>query len=97
MKYYKGIYSNGYCGCNEDFYFTAENENEADEIFEDGKQLYSFSEPDSRFISLDIEPGEEGYDEAYDEAYEAYQMDIDEYSWFDEITKEEYEEHEGEV
>lgn len=92
MKYYKGTYSNGYYGCDEEFYFTAENKDEADQIFDEGKQLYSFSEPDDRFISLDIEPDEEGYDEAYDEAYEDYQILINENSWFEEITKEEYEE-----
>lgn len=48
--YYKVTCTNGYCGCDEDFYIEAENNSdawdEADEILE---EQYSFTYPDERF------------------------------------------------
>lgn len=48
--YYKVTCTNGYCGCDEDFYIEAENNSDAwdkaDEILE---EQYSFTYPDERF------------------------------------------------
>lgn len=73
--YYKVTCTNGYCGCDEDFYIEAENESdawdEADEILE---EQYSFTYPDERF-----------YDE---EELENYAEGIN--IFVREISKEEY-------
>ena len=87
--YFKITFSNGYCGCDEEIYeeFNTEKEAEeyADEYLTGG--MYSFYEPDSRFIG-DKEDYES--EEEYLAAYDSYQEDCT----YDikEITKEEYEE-----
>ncbi len=80
MKYWKVTCSNGFCGCDEEFYFEAKNEDEADLIGHDFLENdYSFYDPDER--SVDLEDEEEVAD-YYDNL---------EY-WVEEISKEEYEE-----
>ncbi len=78
MKYYKVTCTNGYCGCDEDFYINAESErdawDEADEILESN---YSFIEPDERMIDMDDE-----------EELEAYAEEVQ--VFVKEITKKEY-------
>ena len=82
MKYFKITCTNGYCGCNEDFYITAKNESDVwDEAEEILTNVYSFWDPDSRFVD-DLENWDEL--EEYYENCEAF---------VDEITKEEYEEY----
>lgn len=82
MKYFKITCTNGYCGCNEDFYIEAENESNAwDEAEEILTNVYSFWDPDSRFVD---DPGNWDELEEYYENCEAF---------VDEITKEEYEEY----
>ena len=82
MKYFKVTCTNGYCGCDENFYITAENERDA---WEEAEEIltneYSFWDPDSRFVD-DLENWDEL--EEYYENCEAF---------VDEITKEEYEEY----
>lgn len=88
--YCKITFSNGYCGCDEEIYeefnTIEEAEEYADEYLTGG--MYSFYEPDSRFIgySEDYESEEE-----YFEAYDEYQADCG--YFIKEITKEEYEEY----
>lgn len=89
MEYFKITCSNGYCGCDEDFYIEAESEGLAEDI---GNEIiwneYSFIEPDNRFIGW-----EEDYetDEDYEDAIEEYQENCT--FWITDITKEEYEEY----
>lgn len=91
MKYFKITCSNGYCGCEEEWY-----EEMCDDVFlsdfdamilEDYVQLYAFFEPDSRFVDRDNYETEEEYEEAYAEYQENISVDVEE------ITKEEYEEN----
>lgn len=78
MKYYKVTCTNGYAGCDEDFYIEAKNDsdawNEANDILE---EQYSFIEPDERMINMDDE-----------EELEAYAEEVQAY--VEEITEEEY-------
>lgn len=89
MEYFKITCSNGYCGCDEDFYIEAESEGLAEDI---GNEImwneYSYIEPDNRFIGW-----EEDYetDEDYEDAIEEYQENCS--FWITDITKEEYEEY----
>ena len=67
MKYFKITCTNGYCGCNEDFYITAKNESDVwDEAEEILTNVYSFWDPDSRFV-----------DEITKEEYEEYTRDYE--------------------
>lgn len=86
MYYFKITYSNGYCGCDEEEYIEAESEEEAWQVFLDGIEGYSFTEPDSRFVDQDDYETEEEYFEAYEE----YQDGIQEYSTLEKISEEEY-------
>ena len=86
--YIKIVYSNGYCGCDEEEYLEVANEKEALIALEDGVCNYGFFEPDSRFVD-DYEISEEEYETAYEE----YQNGCYENSYWEEITKEEYEEN----
>ena len=76
--YYKVTCTNGYCGCDEDFYIEAESEidawDEANEILEND---YSFIEPDERFIDIDNE-----------EELETYAEEVQ--AFVEEITEKEY-------
>lgn len=89
MEYFKITCSNGYCGCDEDFYIEAESEGLAEDM---GNEImwneYSFIEPDNRFIGW-----EEDYetDEDYEDAIEEYQENCS--FWITDVTKEEYEEY----
>lgn len=88
MKYFKATYSNGFCGCDEDMYIKAETEIEAEEEAWDNIEIYSFYEPDSRFVD---EPEDFDDDEDYWQEVEFYQENIT--VMVTEITKEEYEEN----
>jgi len=81
MKYWKVTCSNGYCGCDEEFYFEAENENKAYRIGYDFlANDYSFYDPDERAVNLEDKEEVEDY-------YDGLEY------WVDEISKEEYEEN----
>ena len=90
MEYFKITCSNGYCGCDEDFYIEAESEGLAENI---GNEImwneYSFIYPDERYIGYrdDYETNED-----YENAIEEYQEEYCNF-WITEITKEEYEEY----
>lgn len=87
MKYYRITCSNGYCGCNEDFYEELEDNEDIDVVAEDILfNYYGFAEPDGRFI-----PGKSFDDEITDEEYDDYQSELC-VGW-EEITEEEYEEN----
>ena len=85
MKYFKITCSNGYCGCDETFYYEVDDntnlDNLASEILWND---YNFYEPDDRFLCYEDE-------EEYDYAYEEYQDNCE--VWYEEVTKEEYEEN----
>ena len=84
VKYYKIMYSNGFCGCDEEEYIEC-NEKDIEEFAIDGLYNgYGFSEPDSRFLR------EEDY-ESYEDMREDYIQNYLSVEW-EEITKEEYEE-----
>lgn len=90
MRYIKFTYDNGYCGCDEEVYEAFEDGTDDLEIEEygyEGIQMYSFYEPDDRFVSEDDYDSEDEYMDAYDE----YQENI-EVSW-EEVSKEEFEEN----
>lgn len=85
MKYYKFTCSNGYCGCDEEFYEEVEDNTNLD-ILAEGILFneYGFAEPDDRFLDYNT-------DEEYEMAEEEYKDNLD--VWYEEITKEEYEEN----
>lgn len=86
MKYFKITCSNGYCGCDEEWYEEADdNAIEYDFDLDDYLQGYAFLEPDSRFVDRDDYETEEEYEEAYAEYQAEICVDIEE------ITREEYE------
>ena len=77
--YYKVTCTNGYCGCDEDFYIEAENNSDAwDEANEILESNYSFMYPDERFVE-DMDNWDE---------IERYEMNVEAY--VEEISKEEY-------
>ena len=88
MKYFKITCSNGYCGCDEEWYEVAEDTATADDFkCDDYLQNYAFYDPDARFIDLADFETEEEYEEACADYQENISIDIEE------ITKEEYEEN----
>ena len=89
VKYYKITCSNGFCGCDEEFYVKAEEDNIDDLAYEIFENDYAFYEPDGRFID-----GKDFYDSITDEEEEEYHENC-EVGW-DEITEEEFNEHESE-
>ena len=92
MRYIKFTCSNGYCGCDEDFYEKFEDNATDHEIDTMGYEIlensYSFYD-DDRFIELEDYAEEYGED-AYSVAMDDYHMDCDIY--WEEITQEDYEE-----
>lgn len=86
MKYIKFTCSNGFCGCDEEFYEMVEDNENIDIIADDILQnAYSFAEPDGRFVDKCWD--DELTDEEYDEYIENLSVD------WEEVTKEEYEEN----
>ena len=88
MKYVKFVFSNGYWGCEEEYYYAFDN-SITDEtlsfLFEDHLNSYSFLEPDDRFCDCDDET-----------AIEDYYNEVKEDSYWEEVSKEEWEENNGE-
>lgn len=72
--------SNGFCGCDEEYYEVCATPEQANEICEDILQAYSFSEPDERFCDMDDEDEVENY-------YQNLEC------WWDEVSEEEYNEY----
>lgn len=88
--YFKIVFDNGYCGCDEEIYEEFDTEKEAEEYADEylAGGWYSFYEPDERFIGNEEDyESEEDYLEACDEYYSNCGYSIEE------ITKEEYEEN----
>ena len=84
MKYFKITCSNGFCGCDEEFYVSAEDELEAGDMGVDILNgLYSFSFPDDRFLDYD-----EGDEESYNEALDWYEENLT--CYVEEVSHEEY-------
>ena len=86
MRYFIFTCSNGYCGCDEYFPFSTEDENITDDDLDSiGADylygMYSFVEPDNRCIDIDNEEEVEWYkenlevcwEEVTEEDYESYQ------------------------
>lgn len=88
MKYVKFVFSNGYCGCDEEYYYAFDN-SITDEalsfIFEDHLNSYSFLDPDDRFCDCDN-----------DAEVADYCIGVEEHSYWEKISKEEWEENNGE-
>ena len=79
MAYYKVTCTNGYCGCDENFYIEAENNSDAwDEANEILESNYSFIYPDERFV----------YDMNDEEELENYAEGVD--VFVEEISEKEY-------
>ena len=79
MKYFKITCTNGYCGCDEDFYIEAENESNAwDEAEEILTNVYSFWDPGT-WDELEeyYENCEAFVDEITKEEYEEYKRDYE--------------------
>ena len=85
-KYYKIMYNNGFCGCDEEDYIKCDDEEINEYAIEGLYNYYSFSEPDSRFLS------EEDY-ESYEDMYEDYIQNYLDVTWI-EVTEEEYKKNE---
>ena len=85
--YFKMIYTNGYCGCDEEEYVELENEKEAEAYFMEAVYNYGFFEPDARFV----DPEDYETEDEYQIAIEDYQDEIFDNSWYVDVTKEEYE------
>lgn len=79
----KIVYSNGYCGCEEEIFLEATDDKDAENQFQEGIEYYSFFWPDSRFVD----------DECDDDQINEYQEGIYDYSYWEEISEEEYKEH----
>ena len=83
MYYYRFHCSNGYCGCDEDYYEKSEEKLTDDDLWADlGDYLsmYSFLEPDERFVD-NLEDEEE---------IEAYRDMVNDCSYWEEISEEQY-------
>ena len=79
--YYKITCTNGYCGCDENFYIEAENDSDAwDEANEILESNYSFIYPDERFVE-DMDNWDEI--EIYEMNVEAYVEEISEKEYFE--------------
>lgn len=86
-KYYKITCCNGFCGCDEDFYKEVDEKENLDNLAEDILfNEYGFAEPDGRFID-----DKSFEDEITEDEYEEYQNNLEVY--YEEISKEEYEEN----
>lgn len=80
--YIKIYMSNGFSGCDDCEYAEVDNAEDAREYYRDALANYSFAEPDERFCDIDDE----------EEVSYYYDM-IEENSYWDEISKEEFEEN----
>ena len=92
--YVKITCSNGFCGCDEDFYEELPDNMTESEIDSYALDIlydsYSFTEPDGRFLTHSSGFFDEDYEE-YDEDYDEYRGNLC-YDW-EYITKEEYEDN----
>lgn len=96
MVYFKITYSNGYCGCEDEYYVKLNDEdaNKIDQIFEDCFDYYIFND-DERYmddINLEDYENEDDYETALYTRADAYNELIQYNSTYEEITKEEYDE-----
>ena len=83
MHYYRFHCSNGYCGCDEDYYEKSEKKLTDDDLWESLAEylsMYSFLEPDERSVD-NLEDEEE---------IEAYHDMVDKCSFWEELSEEEY-------
>ena len=93
MVYFRITYSNGYCGCDDEYYVKLNDEdaNKIDQIFEDNFEGYAYND-DERYMD-DINPEDYEDEDDYEAAlYTAYDELIQYNSTYEEITKEEYDE-----
>lgn len=87
IKYYVFHCSNGFCGCDEDYYEKVDEKENLDDLAEDVLFMkYSFAEPDGRFID-----GKSFEDEITGDEEEEYQSNLE--VWYEEISEEEYKEN----
>lgn len=91
MRYYKVKFSNDYCGCDEEFvYQQEENEISIEENFlEFAMAYYTYAEGAA---GIEVGTEEEVEEGTADISYEENEQSILDYSYLEEITKEEYNE-----
>lgn len=77
MKYYKVEMSNGYCGCDDNFVVTTDDDTELS--FEDCMEMYAYADG-----AACIDPDDEEFAEY------SYEEHIAENSFCEEISEEEY-------
>ena len=77
MKYYKVEMSNGYCGCDDNFVVTTNDDTELS--FEDCMEMYTYADGADC-----IDPDDEEFEEY------SYEENIAENSFCEEISEEEY-------
>lgn len=88
LSYYRIDCNNGFCGCEETFYVALPQDIDIDEYAKEVlENEYSFYEPDGRFI-----PDKNWGDDITEEEDDNYMEDVS-VDW-EEITREEYENHE---
>lgn len=92
--YFKIVYSNGFCGCDEEEYIIVDCEEDAWQYLMDNIENYVFWD-DDRFLDETFFEENDGSEDAWDNAWEAYHEDIMNYSGIEEITEEEYNENVG--
>lgn len=86
MKYFVFHCSNGFCGCDEDFYKEVEENQDLKNLAEDILDCeYTYNDPDPGFLDI-YEDDEEAYQEACEEYVENLSI------WYEEISRKEYEE-----
>ena len=89
--YIKITCSNGFCGCEEEFYEEVDNKDEARNLANDILDNdYAFAEPDGRFLPGASSFNDTDYEE-YDEEYDDYVKNLE--VWWEEITEEEFEDN----
>lgn len=93
--YFKITYSNGLCGCDEEFFIIADSEEAAWNYLINGYDNYAFYW-DDRLIEDYIDEDIVDYEEAEEVAWDEYHDMIAENSGIEEITKEEFEDNVGE-
>lgn len=81
MKYYHIEMGNGYCGFDEEWLMTFEDNVTQEEIFNDAISVYTYEDGGA---------GLDPYDESEYEDYNDYLDDIADYSSIEEITEEEF-------
>lgn len=90
MAYFKATYTCGYCGCDDDVFFIANDEALVYNWMREGLYDYAMNYFDA-CVTLDDDERESSFDVYFEEFLEDCDFDVDE------VTKEEIEDEYGEV